>query len=67
MADQDIIDLLREQIDAYGAGDIDRLAATVTNDIIYDEFGTGRRVEGRHEWLNIVALFKIQLGIQACD
>jgi len=53
MADQDIIDLLREQIDAYGAGDIDRLAATVTDDIIYNELGTGRRVEGRHEWLNI--------------
>ena len=53
MADQDIIDLLREQIDAYGAGDIDRLAATVTDDIIYNELGTGRRVEGRQEWLNI--------------
>ena len=39
----------------------------MTNDIIYDEFGTGRRAEGRHEWLNIVALFKIQLGIQPCD
>ena len=53
MADQDIIDLLREQIDAYGAGDIDRLAATVADDIIYNELGTGRRVEGRQEWLNI--------------
>ena len=53
MADQDIIDLLRKQIDAYGAGDIDRLAATVTDDIIYNELGTGRRVEGRQEWLNI--------------
>ena len=53
MADQDIIALLREQIDAYGAGDNDRLAATVTDDIIYNELGTGRRVEGRQEWLNI--------------
>ena len=53
MADQDIIALLREQIDAYGAGDNDRLVATVTDDIIYNELGTGRRVEGRQEWLNI--------------
>ena len=53
MADQDIIDILREQIDSYGAGDIDRLAATVTDDIIYNELGTGRRVEGRQVWLNI--------------
>ena len=41
MADQDIIDLLREQIDAYGAGDIDRLAATVTDGIICNELGKG--------------------------
>ena len=53
MADQDIIDLLREQIDAQGAGDNDRLVATVTDDIIYNEFATGRRVEGRQEFLNI--------------
>ena len=53
MADQDIIALLREQIDAYGAGDNDRMVATVTDDIIYNELGTGRRVEGRQEWLNI--------------
>ena len=49
MADQDIIALLREQIDAYGAGDNDRMVATVTDDIIYNELGTGRRVEGRQE------------------
>jgi len=53
MADQDIIDLLREQIDAQGAGDNDRLGATVTDDLIYNEFGTGRRVEGRQAWLDI--------------
>ena len=53
MADQDIIDLLREQIDAQGAGDDNRLGATVTDDLIYNELGTQRRVEGRQEFLNI--------------
>ena len=53
MADQDIINLLREQIDAQGAGDNDRLAATVTDDLVYIEYGTGRRVEGRQGWLDI--------------
>ncbi len=53
MADQDIINLLQEQLDAQGAGDNDRLVATVTDDIIYNEFATGRCVEGRQEFLNI--------------
>ena len=53
MADQDIINLLREQIDAQGAGDNDRLGATVADDLIYNEFGTGRLVQGRQEWLDI--------------
>ena len=53
MADQDVIDLLREQLDAQGAGDDTRLGATVTDDFIYNEIGTQRRVEGRQEWLNI--------------
>ena len=53
MAEQEIIALLREQIDTYGAGDNDRMVATVTDDIIYNEIGTGRRVEGSQEWLNI--------------
>ena len=53
MADQDIINLLQEQIDAQGAGDDNRLEATVTDDFVYNEFGTQRRVQGRQEWLNI--------------
>ena len=53
MADQDIINLIREQIDAQGARDDNRLGATVTDDYIYNEFGTQRRVQGREEWVEI--------------
>jgi steroid delta-isomerase-like uncharacterized protein len=55
MADQDIINLIREQINAQGArNDADnRLGATVTNDYIYNEFCTQRRVQGREAWLGI--------------
>ncbi len=53
MADQDIINLIREQIDAQGAGDDNRLGATVTDDYVYNEIGTQRRVQGREAWLEI--------------
>ncbi len=53
MADQDIINLIREQIDAQGAHDDNRLGATVTDDYIYNEIGTQRRVQGREAWLEI--------------
>ena len=53
MADQDIINLVREQIDAQTAGDDNRLGATVTDDYVYNEFGTQRRVQGRQAWVEI--------------
>ncbi len=53
MADQDIINLVREQIDAQGAGDDNRLGATVTDDYVYNEFGTQRLVQGRQAWVEI--------------
>ena len=36
MVDQDIINLVRETIDAYNANDMNRLGATVTDDFIYE-------------------------------
>ncbi len=53
MADQDIINLIREQIDAQGARDDNRLGATVTDDYVYNEFGTQRLVQGRQAWVEI--------------
>ena len=52
MVDQDIINLFGEHIDWQGAGDNDRLGATVTDDLIHIEFGTGRRVEGRQDFVD---------------
>ncbi len=53
MADQDIINLIREQIDAQGARDDNRLGATVTDNYVYNEFGSQRRVQGRQPWVDI--------------
>ncbi len=53
MADQDIINLVREQIDAQNAQDDNRLGATVTDDYVYNEFGTQRRVQGRQAWVEL--------------
>ena len=53
MADQDIINLIREQIDAQGARDDNRLGATVTDDYVYNEFGSQRRAQGRQAWVEM--------------
>jgi steroid delta-isomerase-like uncharacterized protein len=39
-------DLARESIEAYNDGDWERARAVLTDDSVYDEPGTGRRVEG---------------------
>ncbi len=46
-------DLLRELLAAQGAGDNDLLAALVTEDFVYNEFGTQRLDRDRDEWLKI--------------
>ena len=53
MADQDIINLVKEQIDAQNAHDDNRLGATVTDNYVYNEFGTQRRVQGRQPWVEM--------------
>lgn len=53
MAEQDIIKLAQEMLDAHNAHDNSRLGATVTDDFIYHEFGTQRSVRGRQAWLDI--------------
>ena len=53
MADQNIINLALEMIDAHNHHDDDRLGAAVTADFIYNEFGTQRRVQGRQEFIKI--------------
>ena len=47
------IDIAREQIDAFNAGDWDRFQATLDPDCVYDEPGTQRHVEGTEAILEI--------------
>jgi steroid delta-isomerase-like uncharacterized protein len=44
---EDLIQAAREEVEAFNAGDWDRLAATVTDDTVHEEPATGRRVEGK--------------------
>jgi steroid delta-isomerase-like uncharacterized protein len=46
MADQDVLKLAREGIDAFNAGDWQRFKAPLAPDTVYYEPGTQRRVQG---------------------
>lgn len=46
MADQDLIRVARENIDAFNAADWQRFKAALTADGVYDEVGTQRRIQG---------------------
>jgi steroid delta-isomerase-like uncharacterized protein len=50
-----MIKIAREQVDAFNAGDWERLQAGLAADARYDELGTQRKVEGSEK---IVELFK---------
>jgi len=53
MADQDVISLLRENLEAFSAGDMNRMEATVAEDGTYEELATQRSVKGRDEVVKI--------------
>ena len=44
---EDLIRAAREEIEAFNAGDWDRLAAGATDDVVHEEPATGRRVQGK--------------------
>jgi steroid delta-isomerase-like uncharacterized protein len=46
MAEQDILRVAQENIEAFDAGDWERQKATMTPDSIYQEFATQRRIQG---------------------
>ena len=54
MAEQDVINLLRENIEAFNAGDRTRFGDTLTQDSVYTEHATQRRASGRDECINMV-------------
>jgi steroid delta-isomerase-like uncharacterized protein len=44
---EDLIAVAREDLEAFNAGDWDRLSETMTEDSVYEEPGTGRRLQGK--------------------
>lgn len=44
---EDLIEAARGVIEAFNAGDWDRFAAGVTDDVVHEEPATGRRVQGK--------------------
>ncbi len=46
MTEQDLIKLARENIEAYNTGDWQRLKAPLASDVVYDEVGSQRRMQG---------------------
>ncbi len=46
MAEQDLIRVARESIDAFNASDWERNKAVLADDYLYDEIGTQRRIQG---------------------
>jgi len=46
MAEQDLIRLARENVEAFNTGDWHRLKAPLAPDVVYDEVGSQRRVQG---------------------
>ena len=46
MAEQDVIRLARENVEAYNVGDWQRLKAPLAPDVVYHEVGSQRRLQG---------------------
>jgi steroid delta-isomerase-like uncharacterized protein len=53
MAEQDLIAIARQEVDAFNAGDWERFADTAAPDAVYDEVATGRRFEGREDIVEV--------------
>ena len=49
MTQQDVGALLRESIEAFSSGDMERYAATLTDDTVYEELSTQRSVQGKED------------------
>jgi ketosteroid isomerase-like protein len=53
MADQDIMKLAHEWLNAQSTGDYHRMGATLADDVVYSELGTQRRIQGRQALINL--------------
>jgi steroid delta-isomerase-like uncharacterized protein len=55
---EDLVQAAREEIEAFNAGDWDRMAASVTDDVVHEEPATGRRVQGKDALLELNRAWK---------
>jgi len=53
MAEQDIRQVAQDWLQAQSTGDYTRMGATLADDVIYDELGTQRRVQGRQALVDL--------------
>lgn len=53
MQASDVTAVAAELVDAFGAGDWQRLRATLQPDVVYEETGTQRRTEGADEYVRL--------------
>jgi steroid delta-isomerase-like uncharacterized protein len=53
MAEQELIEVARQEVETFSQGDWERYKEIHTPDAVYDEVGTGRRVEGIDEIIEI--------------
>jgi steroid delta-isomerase-like uncharacterized protein len=61
MPQQNLIEIARELIDAFNAGDGPRFKKQITADSVYDEVGTQRRMTGAEAWVQTWEQWKISL------
>jgi len=54
----DVVEVARENVEAFTAGDWERFKAALTPDSVYEEFATQRRIEGAQEITDAVQGWK---------
>lgn len=58
MSDQDAIRIASENVEAWTAGDWDRLKAVLAPDVVYDEIGGQRKMQGPDEFTKAYQTWK---------
>ena len=59
MSQQDLINSARENVEAFNAGDWQRLKAALAPDVIYDEVGSQRRLQGADQFVEAYQGWKL--------
>ena len=59
MTVRDAAALAEETVEAFNAGDWDRLRSVLASDCLFEELATGRRMEGPEETIEVLAAWKL--------